>query len=516
MSTGRPASAETPRTRYREVRAWSISQSANNPLKQQIPKLSLVIPSPPSQGNSYSPSPIATPKIDQVFIPEDYSDTTSPGVDRQVYVRSDAGSSLRKKTLRTSFSVRQSPSRLDSARSEIVSAREVSDGGSTERTGTPSVRPRTNTISANKKTVDFYKKPPEVWKSQEAVPLDQKLSSVNIDKGASEMLRATIESEFRPAQAKNPTLQQRLASFRQSFVESVNSSISHSLNQTEDPYYHQNSVQQTSPEAESRNLCKRITSKTDHISDEEFIQAFEESSSFKKSCIVKDLLSTVRRLDQLLDASKSISFHSDHLECLKKIMDEACDFLRADCGAIYAVDHAKSEIVKKASSRRCPDFAHKVPFGKGILGIAASTGRSFNIPDAYADARFDVFEDKNTGYLTKNILCTCVKDTQGHTMAVIQLKNKKASGEGFTEDDERALEIFASHAASSIRFLQLQESSHKDQEKVSVLLEISRQMESSLDLNSLCQLIMVKSRDLLSADRCTLYLGMNMFFFKFI
>eukprot|EP00002_Diphylleia_rotans_P026596 TRINITY_DN530_c0_g1_i4.p1 TRINITY_DN530_c0_g1~~TRINITY_DN530_c0_g1_i4.p1 ORF type:complete len:726 (-),score=112.77 TRINITY_DN530_c0_g1_i4:198-2375(-) len=187
-------------------------------------------------------------------------------------------------------------------------------------------------------------------------------------------------------------------------------------------------------------------------------------------------------------------------------MDEACDFLRADCGAIYAVDHAKSEIVKKASSRRCPDFAHKVPFGKGILGIAASTGRSFNIPDAYADARFDVFEDKNTGYLTKNILCTCVKDTQGHTMAVIQLKNKKASGEGFTEDDERALEIFASHAASSIRFLQLQESSHKDQEKVSVLLEISRQMESSLDLNSLCQLIMVKSRDLLSADRCTLYL----------
>ena len=42
---------------------------------------------------------------------------------------------------------------------------------------------------------------------------------------------------------------------------------------------------------------------------------------------------------------------------------------------------------------------------KGVAGYVASTGNILNIPDAYADNRFNRDVDKQTGYHTKTLLC---------------------------------------------------------------------------------------------------------------
>ena len=68
--------------------------------------------------------------------------------------------------------------------------------------------------------------------------------------------------------------------------------------------------------------------------------------------------------------------------------------------------------------------------------------RTVNIPDAYADARFNREVDKRTGYRTRSILCVPIPDSAGNTVAVAQLLNK-CGRDAFDEKDEATLRDFA-------------------------------------------------------------------------
>lgn len=83
----------------------------------------------------------------------------------------------------------------------------------------------------------------------------------------------------------------------------------------------------------------------------------------------------------------------------------------------------------------------KIPYGKGIAGYVASTGQPLNIPDAYADARFNDTIDKQTGYRTRNILCLPILNENGECIAVAEAINKFSDDPNktevcFTQQDE--------------------------------------------------------------------------------
>ncbi len=77
----------------------------------------------------------------------------------------------------------------------------------------------------------------------------------------------------------------------------------------------------------------------------------------------------------------------------------------------------------------------RIPIGSGIAGAAAETGEVINIPDAYADRRFNPDVDKRTGYRTRSILSLPIKNQQGHVFAVAQLLNRN-DGQPFDQNDE--------------------------------------------------------------------------------
>jgi adenylate cyclase len=76
-----------------------------------------------------------------------------------------------------------------------------------------------------------------------------------------------------------------------------------------------------------------------------------------------------------------------------------------------------------------------------------------NIPDAYADDRFNRSFDQQTGYRTRTILCMPVQNKAGVAMGVIQVLNK--AGGPFTQRDERRLSAFCAQAAIAIENAQL-------------------------------------------------------------
>jgi adenylate cyclase len=77
-----------------------------------------------------------------------------------------------------------------------------------------------------------------------------------------------------------------------------------------------------------------------------------------------------------------------------------------------------------------------------------TTGKTINIPHAYADLRFNPSFDKRTGFFTRSILCTPVINKYGSTIGVTQALNK--SGGPFSVEDESRLKAFTAQVAISL------------------------------------------------------------------
>ena len=108
--------------------------------------------------------------------------------------------------------------------------------------------------------------------------------------------------------------------------------------------------------------------------------------------------------------------------------------LNADRSSLFLVE-GNSLLLKVARDIDVDDEI-RIPLGSGIAGAVAQTGEVINVPDAYADSRFNPAVDKQTGYRTNSILCLPVKDRQGEVFAVAQLLNRR-DGRPFDQDDEK-------------------------------------------------------------------------------
>ncbi|MGH2567821.1 MAG: ATP-binding protein [Bacteroidota bacterium] len=188
----------------------------------------------------------------------------------------------------------------------------------------------------------------------------------------------------------------------------------------------------------SFNLVKEI-SKRLRSANVNFTQRLAEQTHAIESRVV--------RMEKLIEASKSINSTIDLDKLLGLILEAASKGLGADRGTVYLVDDLKGELWSKvAGGNKMAEI--RLPVGKGIAGHVAKTGEVINIPDAYADARFNPDVDKATGYRTRNMLCMPLKNKDGKIIGVFQLLNK-AEGP-FDEGDVQFIEALSAHASVAI------------------------------------------------------------------
>ena len=120
------------------------------------------------------------------------------------------------------------------------------------------------------------------------------------------------------------------------------------------------------------------------------------------------------------------------------------------------VDHARKQLWAKISTGINGDQRLSFPMNKGIVGSAATNNVVINIPEAYADERFNPDVDKATGYRTKSILCVPIQDSNGDVLGVCQMINKKPAASGvFDDGDINLLKAFGAQAAVSLENSQL-------------------------------------------------------------
>jgi len=132
---------------------------------------------------------------------------------------------------------------------------------------------------------------------------------------------------------------------------------------------------------------------------------------------------------------------------LQKVMSEATRMLNCDRSTLFLNDEKTQELFSQvgeglgATQIRFPNHL-------GIAGTVFTSGKTVNIPHAYADLRFNPSFDRQTGFFTRSILCVPVVNKAGKTIGVTQALNKR--GGPFTAEDESRLRAFTAQVSIAL------------------------------------------------------------------
>jgi len=177
-----------------------------------------------------------------------------------------------------------------------------------------------------------------------------------------------------------------------------------------------------------------------------------EDRAMVASKLAEVLQRAQREEGKFLEITTAISRELNLEPLLQKIMGAVTEILDADRSTLFMHDVKTSELWSHVAQGA--EIAEiRFPAHLGIAGSVFTSQDTINIPDAYADPRFNQKIDKKTGYKTDTILCMPVMTKSNEAIGVIQVLNK--IGGPFTALDERRLRAFCSQASIAIENAQL-------------------------------------------------------------
>jgi adenylate cyclase len=205
----------------------------------------------------------------------------------------------------------------------------------------------------------------------------------------------------------------------------------------------------------------------------------------------------------LLDVAARISGTESVEEVLDALVEMTSLAINCDRVTFFIHDQGSGELYSRVAQglkrREIRMFDNE-----GIAGVAFRTGESIIVADAYADVRFNAKTDRETGYLTKAVLCVPLRTAKGEIFGVAQALNKLDGP--FTKRDQVLLEGIATQAVPGLKNSQTVERMQKARAQELAFLDIVADITSQLDLDQLLQRVMAEATRILGAERSTLFL----------
>ena len=224
----------------------------------------------------------------------------------------------------------------------------------------------------------------------------------------------------------------------------------------------------------------------------------------------------VRRLEGIRQLARVFGQAMPLDRLLPRLLEVITQLLDAERGTIYLVTrdgHLESHLAEGGSIG-----VIRLKLGQGIAGWVAQSGETVNLPDAYADPRFNQDFDLRSGYRTRSILCVPMHDHEGAVLGVIQLLNRR--NQPFDADDESLLHTVAAHAGVHLENERLIQSLLKQNNELTatkaeleervreldLLVEVEREASGSLDLDELLDRLLQRAMQLTLAEAGSLLL----------
>ena len=192
-------------------------------------------------------------------------------------------------------------------------------------------------------------------------------------------------------------------------------------------------------------------------------------------------------------------------------MKTASRLLDADRATLWLVDSVNEELWSKVAVG-IPSI--RVPLGVGIVGVVTKSCKTLNIPDAYADERFNPAVDKKTGYKTNTILCMPITNDRAKLVGVMQMINKNGKNAVFSTEDELILQDFCNRIAHVVENIQqldadpehVLEHLRKELEMTKFFGNLVRSTSLKVQLDNLLGHALRMIRGVIFADRMSLWM----------
>jgi len=175
-------------------------------------------------------------------------------------------------------------------------------------------------------------------------------------------------------------------------------------------------------------------------------------------------------LRKILEVTRKLAAPFDLDTMLTEVVNASREVLNADRGTVFLYDEATDELVVRVGT----ELEHiRIPSDKGIVGESAQTRQLINVPDCYADDRFNRAIDKQTGYKSRCMLTIPLIGFDASLIGVLQILNKN---EGvFDAQDEYVAQALAAQAAVVIHRAKITEAiiaSERLDREISVAREV--------------------------------------------
>ncbi|MBD3392863.1 MAG: GAF domain-containing protein [Chitinivibrionales bacterium] len=191
--------------------------------------------------------------------------------------------------------------------------------------------------------------------------------------------------------------------------------------------------------------------------------------------------------DALIEVFQAINTGADLVSILGTTKDVAMRLIDAERGSIFLRDRAGRSVWTLLA-----DGVQmiRVPEGRGIVGEVIRNNATMTVADASKDARFYGDIDKQTGYVTKSILCAPMCNRHGEAFGAIELLNKQSGP--FTEEDERTLGIFGTQAGLAIEHVEMYEDLEQNLHQFQLLAAIQDNINAAMEVDQICREILSK------------------------
>lgn len=225
--------------------------------------------------------------------------------------------------------------------------------------------------------------------------------------------------------------------------------------------------------------------------------------SDSRETVTEKMADILRQTSTLLEVSRRAADSLSLDVLLPRMVEIISEFVGADRSTLFLHDKESGELYSRVPGA---DGLREIrfPSNAGIAGSVFTSSKSVVINDAYADDRFNPAVDKETGYRTRNILCSPIRDSKRQLIGVAQVLNRKEGD--FSPHDLHLLDAITAQAASAFVNAQLHEQIERARKEEAQLLEVTNAISRELHLEPLLQRIMDTVTVILNADRSTLFM----------
>lgn len=154
------------------------------------------------------------------------------------------------------------------------------------------------------------------------------------------------------------------------------------------------------------------------------------------------MVAEAKALRRVLEVTRKLAAPFDLDTMLTEVVDVSRNILDADRGTVFLYDELTDELVVRVATEL---GTIRIPANKGIVGESAQTRKLINVPDCYADDRFNRDIDKQTGYRSRCMLTIPLLGFEDSLVGVLQILNKNDGV--FDEEDEFIATALAAQAA---------------------------------------------------------------------